>query len=46
MESLPVPPPIRDFLLFCDLDTDAMIKQYKDTMDHVSDNGSSNVLVI
>ena len=46
MESLPVPPPIRDFLLFCDLDTDAMIKQYKDTMDHVSDNMSSNVLVI
>merc|ERR1719391_1306905 len=39
VESLPVPPPIKDFLLFCDLDTEAMIKQYKDTVDHVSNNG-------
>ena len=46
VELLPVPPPIKDFLLFCDLDAEAMIKQYKDTMDHVSNNGSANVLVI
>ena len=46
VELLPVPPPIKDFLLFCDLDAEAMIKQYEDTMDHVSNNGSANVLVI
>jgi len=46
LDSLPVPPLIKDFLLFCDLDVEAMVQQYKDTMDHVSDNGSANILVL
>ena len=46
VELLPVPPPIKDFLLFSDMNAEAMIKQYEDTMEHVSNNGSSNVLVI
>ena len=30
--------------LYEDIDVDVMIKEYKDTIDHINDNGISNVV--
>ena len=46
LASLEVPGPIRDYLLYSDLDVEAMVQEYRDTMDHVSQQGNPNVLVV
>ena len=43
---LEVPGPIRDYLLYSDLDVEVMVQEYRDTMDHVSQQGTPNVLVV
>jgi len=44
MENLKIPSPIKNFLLFQDVKVDAMITDYKETIDHINSNGVSNVV--
>ena len=39
---LRLPLQIQGYLLYKDIDVDVMIKEYKDTIDHINDNGISN----
>ena len=41
---LRLPLQIQGYLLYEDIDVDVMIKEYKDTIDHINDNGISNVV--
>ena len=41
---LRLPQQIQGYLLYEDIDVDVMIKEYKDTIDHINDNGVSNVV--
>ena len=42
--QLRLPQQIQGYLLYEDIDVDVMIKEYKDTIDHINDNGISNVV--
>ena len=41
-----LPKQIQGYLLYEDIDVDVMIKEYKDTIDHINDNGVSNVVYV
>ena len=41
---LRLPQQIQGYLLYEEIDVDVMIKEYKDTIDHINDNGVSNVV--
>jgi len=42
--KLKLPAQIVDYLLFKDVDVEAMMKDYKETIDHINDNGVSNII--
>ena len=42
--QLRLPQQIQGYLLYEDIDVDVMIKEYKDNIDHINDNGISNVV--
>ena len=42
--KLRLPQQIQEYLLYNDIDVNVMIKEYKDTIDHINDNGVSNVV--
>ena len=42
--QLRLPQQIQGYLLYEDIDVNVMIKEYKDTIDHINDNGISNVV--
>eukprot|EP00092_Neocalanus_flemingeri_P086369 GFUD01108835.1.p1 GENE.GFUD01108835.1~~GFUD01108835.1.p1 ORF type:complete len:148 (-),score=35.98 GFUD01108835.1:30-473(-) len=44
MFKLNIPTQIKNYLLFHDLNVDLMITDYKDTIEHINDNGVSNVV--
>jgi len=47
IETLPklnLPKQIHDYMLFCDVNVDDMIKDYKETVEYINDNGVSNVV--
>jgi len=44
LEKLKLPKQIQSYMLFCDVDVNAMIKDYKDTIDQINDNGVSNII--
>jgi len=46
LEKLSLPKQIKSYLLFCDVNITDMIKDYKDTIDHINDNGVSNIIQI
>ena len=46
LEKLSLPKQIKSYLLFCDVNINDMIKDYKDTIDHINDNGVSNIIQI
>eukprot|EP00092_Neocalanus_flemingeri_P023913 GFUD01025940.1.p1 GENE.GFUD01025940.1~~GFUD01025940.1.p1 ORF type:complete len:626 (-),score=184.20 GFUD01025940.1:37-1914(-) len=44
MDKLNIPTQIMNYLLFHDVKADLMITDYKDTIEHINDNGVSNVV--
>ena len=44
LKLLNLPKQIKNYLLFSDIDVNLMIKDYKDTMDYINDNGTSNII--
>ena len=44
ISKLKLPAQIGNYLLFRDVDVDAMIADYKETIDHINDNGVSNII--
>ena len=46
LEKLPLPKQIKSYLMFSDINVDDMIKDYKDTIDYINDNGQSNIIHI
>ena len=44
ISKLNVPAQIVNYLLFSDINVEEMIKDYKETIDHINENGVSNII--
>ena len=44
ISKLNVPAQIVNYLLFRDVNVESMIKDYKETIDHINENGVSNII--
>ena len=44
ISKLNLPSQIKNYLLFNDVDVQTMIADYKETIDHINDNGVSNII--
>jgi len=44
LKKLKLPKQIQNYMLFNDIDVNTMVKDYKDTIDQINDNGVSNII--